>query len=182
VQAVAVGARRARERGRAPARSATPATLSLAISAPEGQVNLRAECGVTDALGARSSGVTSVFVDTVAPTCTLVAPTPGTSITPGLDANSDPDDGIQLALRGNASGNDGAGEAATFTITAPGGMTTTAIGTDLSSTGDSTADATFDPATSPATYGVRFATPITPTTSARPPRATAWCWPAARSP
>ena len=132
--------------------------LSLAITAPEGQVNLRAECGVTDALGARSSGVTSVFVDTVAPTCTLVAPTPGTSITPGLDANSDPDDGIQLALRGNASGNDGAGEAATFTITAPGGMTTTAIGTDLSSTGDSTADATFDPATSPATYGVRFAT------------------------
>ena len=132
--------------------------LNLATTAPEGQVNLRAECGVTDALGPRSSGVTSVFVDTVAPTCTLTSPMPGTSITPGLDTNGDLDDGIQLALRGNASGNDGAGEAATFTITAPGGMTTTAVGTDLSSSGDSTADATFDPATSPATYGVRFAT------------------------
>jgi hypothetical protein len=42
-------------------------TVSLATSAPEGQVNLRAECGVADGVTSRSSGVTSIFVDTVAP-------------------------------------------------------------------------------------------------------------------
>ena len=132
--------------------------VNLAISAPEGQVNLRAECGAADGVTPRSSGVTSIFVDTVAPTCAMVAPTPGTSVTPGLDANSDLTDGIQLTLRGNGDGGDGAGEAASFTITGPGGGTTALVGTDRDTAGDSTADATFDPATSPADYSVRFAT------------------------
>ncbi|MBK9034451.1 MAG: hypothetical protein IPL61_24820 [Myxococcales bacterium] len=130
---------------------------SLTLSAPEGQVNLRAECGVAASVGSRSSGVTSVFVDTVAPNCAMVDPTPGTSITPGLDANADLSDGIQVTLRGNASGGDGAGETASFAITDPGGNTVALVGTDLSAAGDSTAAATFDPATSPADYSIRFA-------------------------
>jgi hypothetical protein len=89
-------------------------TVTLATSAPEGQVNLRAECGVADGVTARSSGVTSIFVDTVAPVCAMVDPTPGTTITPGLDTNADLTDGIQLTLRGNATGGDGAGEAASL--------------------------------------------------------------------
>jgi hypothetical protein len=133
-------------------------TVTLATSAPEGQVNLRAECGVADGVTARSSGVTSIFVDTVAPVCAMVDPTPGTTITPGLDTNADLTDGIQLTLRGNATGGDGAGEAAAFTITAPGGGTTALPGTDLTATGDSTAAASFDPDTAPADYQVRFAT------------------------
>jgi hypothetical protein len=132
--------------------------VTLATSAPEGQVNLRAECGVADGVTARSSGVTSIFVDTVAPVCAMVDPTPGTTITPGLDTNADLTDGIQLTLRGNATGGDGAGEAAAFTITAPGGGTTALPGTDLTATGDSTAAASFDPDTAPADYQVRFAT------------------------
>lgn len=133
-------------------------TVSLATSAPEGQVNLRAECGVADGVASRSSGVTSVFVDTVAPACAMIDPTPGTSITPGVDANNDLSDGIQVTLRGAGDGGDGEGEAASFTITAPGGGTTALVGTDRDATGQSTAAATFDPATSPADYAVRFAT------------------------
>ncbi len=132
--------------------------VSLATSAPEGQVNLRAECGVADGVAPRSSGVTSIFVDTVGPACALVEPTPGTSITPGLDANSDPSDGIQVTLRGSGDGGDGEGETASFTITAPGGGTTALVGTDRDAAGESTVAATFDPATSPASYSVRFAT------------------------
>jgi len=133
-------------------------TVSLATSAPEGQINLRAECGVADGVTSRSSGVTSVFVDTVAPACAMTDPTPGTSITPGVDANGDLSDGIQVTLRGAGDGGDGEGEAASFTITAPGGGTTALVGTDRDATGQSTAAATFDPATSPANYTVRFAT------------------------
>ncbi|MEZ4401534.1 MAG: Ig-like domain repeat protein [Kofleriaceae bacterium] len=127
----------------------------LPISAPEGQVNLRAECGVAASVGSRSSSVTSVFVDTVAPTCAMVAPTPGTSITPGLDANGDLSDGIQLTLRGGVTGGDTAGEAANFVVTDPAGNPTTLTGSPIASD-ESTADASFAPATSPAMYAVRF--------------------------
>jgi hypothetical protein len=133
-------------------------TVSLATSAPEGQVNLRAECGVADGVTSRSSGVTSIFVDTVAPACAMIEPIPGTSITPGLDANNDLSDGIQVTLRGAGDGGDGEGETASFTITEPGGGTTALVGTDRDATGQSTAAASFDPATSPADYSVRFAT------------------------
>lgn len=133
-------------------------TVSLATSAPEGQVNLRAECGVADGVTSRSSGVTSIFVDTVAPACAMLEPIPGTSITPGLDANNDLSDGIQVTLRGAGDGGDGEGETASFTITEPGGGTTALVGTDRDATGQSTAAASFDPVTSPADYAVRFAT------------------------
>ena len=133
-------------------------TTELAAVLPDGQVNLRAECGVASGTGSRSSGVTSVFVDTAAPTCALIAPVPGTSITPALDADADLTNGVQLTLAANASGGDAEGEAATFTLIAPGGGTTDLPGTALSTAGGSSADATFDPATTPADYVVRFAT------------------------
>lgn len=131
-------------------------TVALAVSLPDGQVALRAECGAAGA--PRSSGVTSVFVDTTAPTCAIDAPVPGTSITPAMDGDDDPSNGIQLVLIGHAEGGDLAGEAATFTVTAPDGGTTALVGTDVSSGGESTADATFDPDDPPADFGVRFAT------------------------
>lgn len=136
----------------------TDGTIRLATTLVDGQANLRAECGAADGIGARSSSVTSVFVDTTPPTCTITAPVPGTSITPSLDADTTLANGIQLELTGNADGGDGAGEAAAFTLIAPGGGTTALVGSDLSASGDSTADATFDPATTPADYTVRFAT------------------------
>jgi hypothetical protein len=119
-------------------------TVSLATSAPEGQVNLRAECGVADGVTSRSSGVTSIFVDTVAPACAMIEPIPGTSITPGLDANNDLSDGIQVTLRGAGDGGDGEGETASFTITEPGGMHHHRWSAPIAtSTGQSTAAATL---------------------------------------
>ena len=129
--------------------------LRLAMSLPEGQDNLRAEC--VSPTGQRSSPVISVFVDTVAPACTLTSPLPGTSITPSLDDDANLANGIQLELAGRAAGGDTAGEGTRFVITAPGGGVTTLVGT-VDGAGASTADASFNPATPPADFGVEFAT------------------------
>jgi len=131
--------------------------LRLAVDLPDGQDNLRATCAGPGGVGTRSSAVTSVWVDTVAPTCTITSPVPTTSITPSLDGDGDPGNGIQLALVGHASGADVAGEAASFVITAPGGTMTTLTGTAIDAGGASTAAASFDPDTTPADFGVRFA-------------------------
>lgn len=132
--------------------------LRLAMSLPEGQDNLRVQCSGPNGLGMRSSAVVSVFVDTVAPTCTLTSPVPGTSITPSLDEDADISNGIQLELAGRAAGGDTVGEGARFVVTAPGGMMTTLNGSAVDAAGASTADATFDPATPPADFGVAFST------------------------
>ncbi|MBZ0231870.1 MAG: hypothetical protein K8M05_05925 [Deltaproteobacteria bacterium] len=131
--------------------------LRLAMSLPEGQDNLRVQCSGPNGLGARSSGVVSVYVDTMAPTCTLTAPVPGTSITPSLDDDMDLSNGIQLELAARAAGGDTAGEGTSFVITAPGGGISTLTGT-VDAAGDSTADASFNPATPPADFGVTFTT------------------------
>lgn len=131
--------------------------LRLAVSLPEGQDNLRVECAGPGA-GPRSSGVVSVYVDTVAPSCAITAPLPGTSLTPSLDADQDLGNGLQLTLVASAGGGDTEGEGAQFVITAPGGGQTTLTGTAVSGAGVSSAAATFDPATTPADFGVAFST------------------------
>jgi len=131
--------------------------LRLAMSLPEGQDNLRVQCSGPGGVDARSSGVVSVYVDTVAPTCTLTSPVPGTSITPSLDADMDTSNGVQLELTARAAGGDTVGEGSSFVITAPGGGMTTLTST-VDAAGDSAADATFNPATPPADFGVAFST------------------------
>ncbi len=132
--------------------------LRLAMSLPEGQDNLRVACAGPGGVGSRSSGVTSVFVDTVAPVCTISSPVPGTSLTPSLDDDMTIANGIQLELTGHAAGGDTASEGARFVITAPGGGITTLTGTAISAGGDSTADASFNPTTPPADFDVAFST------------------------
>ncbi len=130
--------------------------LTLAVSLPEGVANVRAECSGAAGLGDASSGVQSVYVDTVAPTCAVAAPVPGTSITPVLDADDDLSNGIQLTLTGHTDDRDAEGETTTFVITAPGGGATTLVGSDITAGGDSSAAAVFNPATTPAQYMVGF--------------------------
>lgn len=132
--------------------------LRLAMSLPEGQDNLRIECSGPNGLGTRSSGVVSVFVDTVSPACSLTSPVPGTSITPNLDEDMNLSNGIQLKLAGRAAGGDTVGEGARFVVTAPGGTMTTLTGSAVDAGGASTADASFNPATPPADFGVAFST------------------------
>lgn len=132
--------------------------LRLAMNLPEGQDNLRVQCTGPAGTGVRSSGVTSVFVDTVSPACSLTSPVPGTSITPALDDDMDISNGVQLELEGLAAGGDTLGEGARFVVTAPGGTMTSLTGTAIDAAGNSTADATFDPATPPADFVVAFST------------------------
>ena len=128
--------------------------LTLAVSLPEGVANIRAACTGTAGLGDASSGVSSVYVDTVAPNCSIAAPVPGTSITPVLDADDDLTNGIQLTVTGHTDDRDVGGEPTVFVITAPGGATTTLVGSDVNAGGDSSAAASFNPPTTPASYMV----------------------------
>ena len=130
--------------------------VTLAVSLPEGVANVRAECVGAGGLGHASSPVASVFVDTVGPNCAVSAPTPGTSITPVLDADDDLTNGVQLTLTGHTDDRDTEGEPTQFVITAPGGGATTLVGSDVTAGGDSSAAATFAPPTPPASYTVDF--------------------------
>ena len=128
--------------------------LTLAVSLPEGVANVRAECKGTAGLGDAGSGVSSVYVDTVAPNCAIATPVPGTSITPVLDADDNLANGIQLTITGHTDDRDVGGEPTVFVVTAPGGATTTLVGSDVNAAGDSSAAASFNPPTTPASYMV----------------------------
>ena len=130
--------------------------LTLAVSLPEGVANLRAACTGSGGVGDAGSGVVSVFVDTVAPACELAGPVPGTSITPVLDSDDDLTNGVQLTLTGHSDDRDTEGEATSFVVTAPGGASTTLVGSDVTADGDSSTAASLDPATTPAVYMIGF--------------------------
>jgi hypothetical protein len=107
--------------------------------------------------GASASTLGSaVFVDTVAPTCAIANPTPGSTITPSMDADNDLSNGIQLTLGGAIGGGDVVGEAATFTVIAPDGNHTDLPGTAIDAGGTSTVPATLAPATTPAAYSIEL--------------------------
>ncbi|MCB9559537.1 MAG: VCBS repeat-containing protein [Kofleriaceae bacterium] len=129
----------------------------LAVTLGQGRQGLRAVCTAAGGVLTSPSLTTTVFVDTEEPTCALTSPAPGASVTPGLDANGDLSDGVQLTLGGNAGGGDTTGEAAQFVVTVDGTPTTLA-GTDVDAGGDSAVDATIDPASTPSTATIAFAT------------------------
>ncbi|HVV87412.1 MAG TPA: hypothetical protein VHE35_30430, partial [Kofleriaceae bacterium] len=90
--------------------------VTLSVTLPEGVANIRAACSGTGGVGDASSAVTSVYVDTVAPTCAVASPMPGTSITPVLDDDSDLSNGIQLTVTGHTDDRDTEGEPTSFVI------------------------------------------------------------------
>ena len=135
--------------------SATPQSLgtisaddsglaSFARTLTQGQKSLFAVCSSTTGASAGSSVPQLVFVDTEAPTCSIVSPTPGTVLAPipGLDTDNDPSNGAQIEFTGKADAGGDAdvqGEMAQFifgSLILPG--------TDLDANGESTATATFN--------------------------------------
>lgn len=127
---------------------------ALPVTVRDGQVELRAICRGAGAQLA--SPVLTLFADTTAPTCDLVAPIAGTTITPALDDNRDFTDGIQLAITVHADGADVAGEPVMLTIGAPDGSPLPLVvpASDTDAGGASTASASFPPAAMPAEYAL----------------------------
>jgi len=128
---------------------------TLPVTLLDGQVELRATCRGAGAQLA--SPATTVFVDTTPPTCALVAPAPGTEITPAQDADQDPANGLQLAVAAHADGADVAGEPVALTITPTDGASITVAAADVDGTGTSTAAASVPLAPIPAVLDVSFA-------------------------
>src|SRR5438046_689651 len=50
--------------------------VHLAVDLPDGQESLRARCATATGVAPQSTGVTTVWVDTEAPTCAVTTPTP----------------------------------------------------------------------------------------------------------
>ena len=128
---------------------------TFAITLAQGRQALRAVC-VSPNSSASPSITTTVFVDTVPPTCAVTAPTPGQTLIPELDED-DQTDGLQITLEGQAATelSDVAGEAAAFHVDGPEGQTDL-DGTDLDVEGYSTAAAELLPDGSYASYDVTF--------------------------
>jgi hypothetical protein len=92
---------------------------SVLVTALDGPVAFRATCrGAGTELASRAL---AVFVDTTPPSCELVAPAPGSTITPASDENHDLGDGVQLQVTGRAADPDVAGEPVTVTVALSGG-------------------------------------------------------------
>ncbi|HEX7837658.1 MAG TPA: hypothetical protein VF469_09360, partial [Kofleriaceae bacterium] len=92
---------------------------SVPVTALDGPVAFRATCrGAGTELASPALGV---FADTTPPSCELVAPVPGSIITPAADENHDLGDGVQLAVTGRAGDPDVAGEPVTVTVVESGG-------------------------------------------------------------
>lgn len=106
----------------------------------EGQVGLRATCDN------QSSAVTTVYVDTTPPACAITAPAEGATITPGMDADGDLTNGLQLEIFVGTIASDVAFEPYTIEVTPAGGSTVTLTGA-LDATGEGGGTATV-PATS----------------------------------
>jgi hypothetical protein len=122
----------------------------LPVTVVDGRVGFRAVCrgaGIE-----RASPTTTVIVDTIAPTCALIAPPPGSPITAALDLNHDPSDGVQLAVAARAYGDDVGREPVTLSIGRVGAMATPVPATDTDPDGETTAAVTLAPAIAPAAY------------------------------
>ncbi|MCX5742682.1 MAG: integrin alpha [Proteobacteria bacterium] len=130
-------------------------TASITTTLHEGQVALRAVCHDPGATTTLTSTVLPLFVDSIAPACDVTAPAPGSMITPGVDADHDLSNGLQLAVEVAAIGADVESEPFEVSTTV-GGSPVVATGTLA---GDGTGVATITlPATSGVSYDVRLAT------------------------
>jgi hypothetical protein len=124
------------------------------VTLGQGRQSLRAVCG---AVIQTPSVTTSVFVDTIAPSCAMEYPGAGSSITPGMDLDDDLSNGVQLTLTATAEGGDTVGEATEFVVTVDGASTTLA-GTEVDVIEESSVDVTIDPADTPTTATIAFST------------------------
>jgi hypothetical protein len=127
---------------------------SFAVTLGQGVKSVRAVC--TSGPQVAPSSTTTVLVDTEVE-CAITAPAAGTTLTPGLDANADLADGLQLTVAGAATGGDVEGEPASFEVTVDGDTVAVAAPA-LDADGATSADATFAPAMAPATVALAFAT------------------------
>jgi hypothetical protein len=124
--------------------------ITALATLPDGTQSLRAVCTSPGGGVQRQSATAALYVDTMAPTCALVAPAPGTTITPALDGDADASNGLQLTLVGAATGTgDVLGEASSFELTPAGGTTVTVSGSLLDVAGQGQAVATLDRAGAP---------------------------------
>ncbi|HET6611189.1 MAG TPA: fibronectin type III domain-containing protein, partial [Kofleriaceae bacterium] len=124
-------------------------TAQVAVTLGQGAQAIRATCLATSGSAAGASAVTTVQVDTEAPVCTLINPGETQAVIPAMDEDG-ATDGTQITLRGQATGGDVTGEAATFTV---GALEVDA--TAMASDGTSTATGSF---TSPGTTDIAFST------------------------
>ncbi|HTJ44210.1 MAG TPA: fibronectin type III domain-containing protein, partial [Kofleriaceae bacterium] len=139
--------------------TATDGTAAFPLTLPDGRVSLRAVCKDPTTGSSSASTTTSVQVDTTPPTCAVVAPTPGSTITPAFDDDNDLSNGIQLTLGGSIAGGDVMGEAATFTVIDPDGNHTDVAGTTIDGAGGTTVTATLAPTSTPANYSIELRAP-----------------------
>jgi FG-GAP repeat len=135
---------------------AADSAAAFPLTLAEGRTSVRAVCHDPSTGGSSASTTSSVLVDTVAPTCAVAQPAPGSTITPAYDADGDLGNGIQLTVAGSVDGADVMGEAATFTVIAPDGSHVDLAGSALDGAGASTAAATLAPGTTPATYSIEL--------------------------
>jgi len=148
VEVFAIGSQGEVSLGTAPA---SAGTAVVAVTLPEGQVGLRATCQVPGT--SLASITTTLVVDSVAPSCELIAPPSGTQITPLLDLDDDLSNGVQLAVTSHVGGTDVEGEAVELAVTETGGAPSSIVGTAVDALGNSTAILTIDPATTPTSFG-----------------------------
>lgn len=118
------------------------------VTVMDGRVGFRATCrgqGV-----ALASPTTTVVADTTPPSCEIIAPAPGATITTAWDLDRDLRDGIQLDVTGSSPDLDVDGEPGRLTITA--GDAAVVFPTSAVAEGASHAAVTLAPVSSPATY------------------------------
>jgi len=123
---------------------------TLPVTVLDGQVGFRATCRGT--AGELASPMTTLVVDTTPPACAIVAPMPGSTITPAFDDDHMLADGVQLSVAAHADGNDVAGEPVTLTIGDGSGAPIDVAASDTDADGTSTAAAVLDPVAVPATF------------------------------
>ena len=123
---------------------------SIPVTVLDGPAAFRATCrGAGTEL---ASPAVAVFADTTPPSCALVAPVPGSAITPASDENHDLGDGVQLAVTGRAADPDVAGEPVTLTVVESGGAPIAVPDTIAGADGTATTEVTLLPAPTSVAY------------------------------
>lgn len=101
-----------------------------------------------------ASPAIAVFADTTPPSCELVAPAPGSTITPDSDENHDLGDGLQLAVAARATDLDVAGEPVTLAVTVSGAGAIAVPDTTAGADGTATTEVTLLPVAAPVVLDV----------------------------
>ncbi len=133
-------------------------TAAFPLALGDGRNALRAVCRDPNLGTSSATAISSVLVDTVAPICTIVAPAPGSTITPAYDDDNDLSNGVQLGLAGAVGGDDVMGELATFRVIAPDATMMDLAGTVIDGSGATTVPTTLAPAITPASYAIELRT------------------------